>query len=307
MAQGLSKCSNGTTLTNPHARSYVRADVNAPSHTRVILVRVQHCIRAALAQPHVAPTTDNTVTQTDTSPKQPQKQRPFVDLIISIVLPSIILMKLSGDDRLGATTALIVALAFPIGYGLYEWIVNGKRNTMAALGVVSVILTGGIGLLKLDAQWLAVKEAAIPLCIGIGVLVASKLGYPLIRKLLFNPTILNVERIDGELDRLNTRAQFETRLDHANSLLAGTFFFSAVMNYFLAKFIVTSDSGSAAFNEELGRMTLLSYPVIAIPSMVMMLAIFWFIWRTVNRLTGLTLEEIMVSEGSAEDADEAGK
>ncbi len=79
------------------------------------------------------------------------------------------------------------------------------------------------------------------------------------------------------------------------------------MNYFLAKLIVTSVSGSAAFNEELGRMTLLSYPVIAIPSMVMMLAIFWFIWRTVNRLTGLTLEEIMVSEASAEDADEPGK
>ncbi len=54
-------------------------------------------------------------------------------------------------------------------------------------------------------------------------------------------------------------------------------------------------------------MTLLSYPVIAIPSMVMMLAIFWFIWRTVNRLTGLTLEEIMVSEGSPEDADKSGK
>ena len=263
--------------------------------------------QAALALARAAPTTENTVTQKDTSPKQPQKQRPFVDLIISIVLPSIILMKLSGDDKLGATTALILALAFPIGYGLYEWVVNGKRNTMAVLGVVSVMLTGGIGLMKLDSQWLAVKEAAIPLCIGIGVLVASKLGYPLIRKLLFNPAIMNVEKIDGELDRLNTRAQFETRLDRANNLLAGTFFFSAVMNYFLAKIIVTSDSGSAAFNEELGRMTLLSYPVIAIPSMIMMLAIFWFIWRTVNRLTGLTLEEIMVSDGSTEEADEAGK
>ena len=71
--------------------------------------------------------------------------------------------------------------------------------------------------------------------------------------------------------------------------------FSAIMNYFLAKLIVKSESGSAAFNEELGRMTLLSYPVIAIPSMIMMMAIFWFIWRTVNRLTGLTLEEIMVT------------
>lgn len=225
---------------------------------------------------------------------QNKKPRPFVDLIISILIPSIILMKFSGEDNLGPTTALIVALAFPIGYGIYELMVNGNRNIMALLGVVSVLLTGGIGLLKIDAQWLAVKEAAIPLCIGIGVLVANKLGFPLVRKLLFNPSIMNTDKIHAELDKKNNREQFDSRLDRANTLLAGTFLFSAVMNYFLAKLIVKSESGSSAFNEELGRMTLLSYPVIAIPSMIMMLAIFWFIWRTVNKLTGLSLEEIMV-------------
>lgn len=246
---------------------------------------------------------DNTVTDADPKTKNQPQQRPFVDLIISIVIPSIILMKLSGDAKLGATNALLLALAFPIGYGLYEWIINGKRNVMAALGVVSVILTGGIGLLKIDAQWLAIKEAAIPLCIGIGVLVANKLGYPLVRKLLFNPAIMNVDRIHEELDSKNTRTEFEVRLDRANTLLAGTFLFSAVMNYFLAKIIVTSESGSSAFNEELGRMTLLSYPVIAIPSMIMMLGIFWFIWRTVNRLTGLSLEDIMVTDKPGEKSD----
>ncbi len=214
-------------------------------------------------------------------------------------------MKLSGDDKLGATLALIVALAFPILYGIYELIFNGKRNGMALLGVISVLLTGGIGLLKIDAQWLAVKEAAIPLCIGVGVLVANKLGYPLVRKLLFNPTIMNVARIDEELEKKQNRQTFENRLDRANMLLAGTFLFSAVMNYFLAKTIVTSESGSSAFNEELGRMTLLSYPVIAIPSMIMMLGIFYFIWRTVNRLTGLSLEEIMVSEEGKDNASKS--
>lgn len=233
-----------------------------------------------------------------------QKPRPFVDLIVSILIPSVILMKLSADDKLGPTMALIVALAFPIIYGTYELLFNGRRNFMALLGIISVLLTGGIGLLKIDAQWLAVKEAAIPLCIGIGVLVANKLGYPLIRKLLFNPTIMNVEKIDRELDKKQNRQVFETRLDRANILFAGTFLFSAIMNYFLAKMIVTSESGSSAFNEELGRMTLLSYPVIAIPSMIMMLGIFWFIWRTVNRLTGLSLEEIMLTDENKEDTKE---
>ncbi len=213
-------------------------------------------------------------------------------------------MKLSGDDKLGPTMALIVALAFPIIYGTYELLFNGRRNFMALLGIISVLLTGGIGLLKIDAQWLAVKEAAIPLCIGIGVLVANKLGYPLIRKLLFNPAIMNVEKIDQELDKKQNRQVFETRLDRANLLFAGTFLFSAIMNYFLAKMIVTSESGSSAFNEELGRMTLLSYPVIAIPSMIMMLGIFWFIWRTVNKLTGLSLEEIMLTDENKEDTSE---
>lgn len=229
------------------------------------------------------------------NPKTDDKPRPFVDLIISILIPSIILMKLSSEDQLGPTTALIVALSFPIGYGLYELLINGKRNIMALLGVISVLLTGGIGLLKIDAQWLAVKEAAIPLCIGIGVLVANKLGFPLVRKLLFNPSLMNIAKIHEELDKRKNRTEFDTRLDRANSLLAGNFFFSAIMNYFLAKLIVKSESGSAAFNEELGRMTLLSYPVIAIPSMLMMLAIFWFIWRTVNKLTELSFEEIMVT------------
>jgi len=231
-----------------------------------------------------------------------QKPRPFVDLIVSIVIPSVILMKMSGDDKLGATNALILALAFPIGYGLFELVVNKKRNFMALLGVVSVLLTGGIGLLKIDAQWLAVKEAAIPLCIGIGVVVANKLGYPLVRKLLFNPSIMNIPRIEKELAEKKNTGQFESRLDRANYLFAGTFLFSAIMNYGLAKAIVKSESGSTAFNEELGRMTLLSYPVIAIPSMIMMLGIFWYIWRTVNRLTGLSLEEIMIHDESKDNA-----
>ena len=211
------------------------------------------------------------------------KPRPFVDLIISVIIPSIILMKLSGADKLGATGALIVALAFPIGWGLIEFFKYGKRNFIALLGVVSVLLTGGIGLLKLDAQWLAVKEAAIPLLIGIGVLVANKMGFPLVRKLIYSPALMRVDRIESALEKKQNKVDFDTRLDRANSLLACTFFFSAVMNYGLAKAIVKSDSGTEAFNEELGRMTLLSYPVIAIPSMIMMIAIFYYIWRTVNK------------------------
>ncbi|QLF93071.1 MFS transporter [Pseudomonas sp. ABC1] len=221
------------------------------------------------------------------------KPRPLVDLAVSIVIPSLILMKLSGEDRLGADGALLAALAFPLGWGLLELLKYRKLNWIALLGMVSVLLTGGIGLLQLDTQWLAIKEAAVPGVIGIAVLASTRTRFPLIRTLLYNPNVLNVERIQEQLELKGKTADFEARLLRATYMLSGTFFFSSVMNYVLAKWIVVSPAGSEAFNAELGRMTLLSYPMIAIPSMLMMIAIFYFLWKTINGLTGLSLEDIV--------------
>ncbi|WP_299204626.1 VC0807 family protein [uncultured Amphritea sp.] len=224
------------------------------------------------------------------------KPRPLIDLLVSIILPSFILMKLSGEDELGVSGGLIAALAFPLGWGLFELLKYRKFNFIALLGLVSVSLTGGIGLFELDTKWLAIKEAAIPGIIGISVLVSTFTPYPLMRALLFNPEIMDVNKIRERLEAHNSTAAFENRLMKATYLVAGSFGFSATMNYVLAKLIVTSPAGTEAFNEELGQMTLYSYPVIALPSMVMMLGIFYYLWRTIRDLTGLELEEIMASK-----------
>lgn len=222
-----------------------------------------------------------------------KKQRPWMDLLISIVIPSVILMKLSGDDWLGAPMALVVALAFPLLWGLYEFVKFGKKNFIAVLGLISIALTGSIGLLKLDAQWLAIKEAAVPAIIALAVLISTKTRYPLVRTLLYNRSILDVDKIHEALAANGQEKTFDRRLLVASYFFAITFIFSSVMNYLLAKWIVTSASGSAAFNEELGQMTLVSYPVIAIPSMIMMIAIFYYLWRAIRNLTGFKLDEVL--------------
>ncbi|MEH6454173.1 MAG: VC0807 family protein, partial [Psychromonas sp.] len=147
-------------------------------------------------------------------------------------------------------------------------------------------------------KWLAIKEAAIPSIIGIAVLASTFTRTPLVKTLIFNAKVMDVETIKNRLEENHSTAAFESRLMKANYLFAGTFVFSAFMNYVLAKWIVTSPSGSAAFNEELGKLTLYSYPMIAIPSMIMMMAIFYYLWRTINGLTGLGLEEIMASKAT---------
>ncbi len=237
----------------------------------------------------------NTMTDTTPNTQATHKPRPLIDLLVSIVIPSVILMKLSSEAKLGADGALMLALAFPLGWGSFELLKYRKFNFIALLGLVSVLLTGGIGLLKLDNQWLAIKEAAIPGVIGIAVLVSTYTRYPLIRTLLFNKNVLNVDKIHQRLEQAGNTEQFEARLLRATYLLSGTFLFSSAMNYALAKWIVISPAGSEAFNAELGRMNLLSYPMIAIPSMIMLMGLFYYLWRTIHGLTGLKLEDVMAN------------
>jgi len=228
--------------------------------------------------------------------KATHKPRPMIDMLVSIIIPSVILMKFSGEADLGPSGGLIAALTFPLAWGLFELIKYRKFNFIALLGLVSVLLTGGIGLFELDTKWLAIKEAAIPAVIGIGVLVSTFTPYPLVKTLLFNPEIMDVEKIKQKLQARNSTAFFEQRLMKATYLVAGSFAFSATMNYILAKWLVTSPAGTPEFNEQLGKLTLYSYPMIALPSMIMMLGIFYYLWRTISDLTGLTLEDVMAAK-----------
>lgn len=222
-----------------------------------------------------------------------RKRQPLIELGITIVIPAVILMKFSDAQALGPVAALLLALSFPLAWGVVEWLRHGKPGWMALLGLVSIVLTGGIGLLALDPQWLAVKEAAIPGIIGLVVLGSAYTRYPLVKTLLFNPALVDLGRVHQALAARGQQASFDSRLRLANHLLAGTFFFSSAMNYALAKWVVVSPAGTQAFNEELGRLTLLSYPVIALPSMVMLAGLLFFLSRSLRQLSGLKLTEVM--------------
>jgi len=136
-----------------------------------------------------------------------KKPNPWLELLITIVVPALVLMQLSSAQRLGPAGALLLALAFPLGYGGWALVRERKLNLMASIGVVSTLLTGGIGLLRLDAQWLAVKEAAVPGLIGLAVLGSNWTSWPLIRVLVFNPTLFDVERVHAKSRAREMRAE----------------------------------------------------------------------------------------------------
>ena len=237
--------------------------------------------------------TDNTPQEKQASAANPRKESMLANLLVNIIIPTLILSKLSTDDYLGTKWAIVVALAFPLGYGLRDLLTSRKINFYSGLGIVSIMLTGGIGLLELDAKYMAIKEAAIPGLLGLATVGSLYTRYPLVRTLVYNDTLFDLEKISAGLAFKNTEQAFERTLVVASWMIAGSFFVSSVLNYVLAIKLLKSPPGTAAFNEELGKMTALSYPVIVIPSMIIFALALFYLLRRLSKLTGLSFEEMM--------------
>ncbi len=234
--------------------------------------------------------------------KADKPENPWLNIGFNVILPAIVLMK--GDDLLrnraglgesdAVLGAFVLALLFPLGYGLRDLIVRRKWNFFSILGLISVLLMGGIGLLRLPPEWVAVKEALVPTIIGLVVIGSHWIGRPLVEVFLFRPEIFEVEKIRRRLEERGTEADFERVLKQSNLWLAFSFGISAVLNFGLARWIVRSEAGTEAFNDEIGRMTLLSYPVIVIPSLVITFFALSLILKGLKAHAGLELEEAIV-------------
>ncbi len=230
--------------------------------------------------------------QADNSPKQKQENQ-LLSLACNLIIPSLILTMLSDPQYLGIKLSLVVALAFPIIYGRHYLLDRGKLNPFSALGIISVGLTGGISLMELDVVYIAIKEAAVPAIIGLATLISLKTSQPLIRTFLLNDNIFETKKITQALQENNSEVAFDKLLVNASWILAGSFLLSSILNYLLAVIILTADPGTVAWNEQLGKMTALSFPVIALPATLVLLADMYYLFRGITKLTGMSVEDIL--------------
>jgi hypothetical protein len=260
------------------------------------------------------------LSDTSAKPANPPVKREsmFANLLLNIVIPTLILMKGSESAWLlaqlqqldiqfawslateyqanGTKWAVIFALSFPILYGFNDFRRAKKVNMFSVLGVVSIALTGGISLLELDPKYIAIKEAAIPGILGLVTLFSLKTRFPLVKTFLYNEKILQVVRIAKALKDNGSEQAFERTLKVATYLVAASFFLSSFLNYVLAKWIMVSPAGTAAFNEELGKMMALSFPVISVPATLVMMIAMFYLFRSIRTLTGLTFDDIIVEQ-----------
>ncbi len=226
----------------------------------------------------------------------PKRENLLLNLAFNIVIPALILSRLSKPEHLGPLWGLLVALAFPLAYGAWDFQQRRQTNFISVIGFLSVLLTGGLGLLKVDGIWFAVKEAAVPAVIAVAVALSMRSPRPLVQQLLLNDQVMDLPRVRTVLAERGREAEFQHLLRNSTYWLVAAFLLSAVLNFALARYLLKSPAGTPEFNAELGRMTVLSWPVIVIPSTGMMMFALWRLIGGIRRLTGLHLDEILRAE-----------
>ncbi len=232
-----------------------------------------------------------------TQAPRPPRENLFANLICTIAIPGLVLSKLSSPERLGPAMALVVALAFPIGYGVWDFIKRRKFNFVAGIGFASTLLTGGFGLAKVDGIWFAVKEASVPLVIGLMVLLSMKSRRPLVKEFIYNDQVIDVPKVDAALEARGVRSEFEGLLTRAGLMVVASFLVSAGLNFMLARWLLTAPAGTEEFNGQLAKMQWWSWPVIVLPSMGMMMFALFGLFGGIKRLTGLQMEDILHAQG----------
>lgn len=233
--------------------------------------------------------------------KRPSNNKALIELVINIVLPTLILNKAGPQlGEHGAVKALVIALLIPIVYATWDLLKNGHKNIISVIGFVSLLLTGGLGLLKLEGIWFAVKEAGIPLLIGLITLGSAFTKKPLIKMLIYNKSVMKTDLIKSSLEERGALAPFERLLKRATVLLSLSFFVSSLVNYILAIRIfkkipvhLTEAAKAELLNQQIAEMTWQGYVVLLIPSLICMGLILWYLSKGIERYTGHSFSEVV--------------
>ena len=261
------------------------------------------------AQPacHFSPAAQSSRPMSETNPtaQAPRKRESMLaNILCNVVIPAGLLVKGQAWFHMVPWVVLTASLAFPFVYFFYDLFNRGRRNIISIICFVSVLITGGVGLFKLPAELIVIKEAVVPSLFGLVIIGSAWTRYPLVKAFLLNPDFFDVERIEKTVKERGAEKAFEGTMRRGTWLLSVSFFFSAVVNFLLARWIIKSPSGTEAFNVELGKLHVLSYPCVALPATVIGMFALWQVVKGIREQTGLTLEDIAVGV-EPEKTDEA--
>ncbi len=223
---------------------------------------------------------------------------PLIQIVVSVVIPVFILNK--GGSHLGPQNALFVALAFPLALLVFELIKEKKWSFVALLGLLHTGVTGIFALMHFEGIWFAIKEASFPTLIGLFVIGSAFTRNPFAKSIFMNEQIFHLNVIQEKMQDPQKKKELDQLMKRLTLLLSGSFALSAVLNFSLGIYIfqpidpqLNSESRAQVLNEQIARMTSWSYPIIALPSMILMVVLFMYALKQLIRITGVEQNQLL--------------
>jgi intracellular septation protein A len=217
----------------------------------------------------------------------------LLDVALTVLVPTFLLDWGSETGRLGPFWALIAASAIPLLFGVYRWWKQSGIHFFSLFGLAAVVLTGGMGLLKLDAFWVGIKESAFPVLMGLLFPLSHTWRKPLVKELLMQPAMINVKLLEEHTQTPEAGRAMHKLLWRCSWMLCGTMLMSAVINQFMAMAIVGgTEPGSVPYNQALAKLNWVSMLGIGIPMMLVLAALFFWFLRRLSAISGLDQVEL---------------
>lgn len=222
---------------------------------------------------------------------QPTPRQSFVQLTISFIIPTIILLTLSDPSKLGPLWAMMLALAFPVVFELYQVSRKRKPSYMSIAAIVGILLVGLISILGLSEDWLAARRSALYAIAAVALFVVIRFRPALIEKGL--DRVLEMEGIRTASSKNKTEAQMMRAIAKASYSLVAVLAITAVASYVLTIVFITAPTGSSQFNAQYAELRVLSIFVITLPLMVAVTGVLLYLVNKFEKLTGISAEDLM--------------
>ncbi len=231
-----------------------------------------------------------------------KQENPLLNLLLNVLLPVTVLSMCSKEPgpgapiyALGPKWALVVAVLLPIGYFVWDYSQRRKVNTFSIIGLLSVMFSGGLGLMDLSAQAFAVKEASMPLILAGLIWWTGRGKKPLVREMLMNPDMMDVGKVERAIEAHGAREAFDGLIRSSTWLLIGSMLLSAVLNYFLALYFLNGKvPGTTEFTEGIGKVSAWGWVVIGVPSAGLTVWAMIRLFRGLKQLTGMESDDFML-------------
>lgn len=199
----------------------------------------------------------------------------LVDLIFTLIIPISILSPnllgsgISFTDMLGsAVTAYVVAALIPVGYTLFDLLVNRNVSPVAIFAGATALITGALAFWYVDGALYAFKDSLTRLLIAAFAVASVFFRYPLFRIFLDASSVTAKPEERRALDTVMADSTVVRALGTGTLVFAGMELVAAIVNFVANLQIVTAGFDTKEFNAQVAR----ANAVMRVPSIVLFLA-----------------------------------